>query len=203
MLLGAIILLLGMILNRFNVSWFAVTHPDPLTYMPTFMSKVTTSRLFPRSALSIGIFSAGILAFGLAVKYLPVFEPAAGENPGHRLRKLLQLVRDPLSPESKNRSGKRGGFSSHEYNLIYAPEFFPPPPPSNHPGPPGALPLHPGCRGVGGLPVADSSGHRPAGDVLLHPHPRPGCALDPDPHLPGPLSVDWSATCITGRRNSW
>ncbi len=32
LLIGAIILLLGMILNRFDVSWFAVKHPDPLTY---------------------------------------------------------------------------------------------------------------------------------------------------------------------------
>ncbi len=36
LLIGAIVLLLGMILNRFNVSWFAVKHPDPLTYAPNF-----------------------------------------------------------------------------------------------------------------------------------------------------------------------
>ena len=29
--IGAIILLIGMIFNRFNVSWFAVQHPDPIT----------------------------------------------------------------------------------------------------------------------------------------------------------------------------
>jgi Ni/Fe-hydrogenase subunit HybB-like protein len=72
--MGAIAVLLGMILNRFNVSWFAVTHTDPITYMPTFMSKVTYLPSLPEVLLSIGIFSAGILAFGLAVKYLPVFE---------------------------------------------------------------------------------------------------------------------------------
>ena len=71
---GAIILLLGMILNRFNVSWFAVRHSDPLFYMPTFMSKVNYFPTLPEVAVSIGIFSAGILAFGLAAKYLPVFE---------------------------------------------------------------------------------------------------------------------------------
>jgi Ni/Fe-hydrogenase subunit HybB-like protein len=74
LLAGAIILLLGMILNRFNVSWFAVQHSDPLFYMPTFMSKVNYFPTFPEVAVSIGIFSAGILAFGLAAKYLPVFE---------------------------------------------------------------------------------------------------------------------------------
>lgn len=74
LLIGAIILLLGMILNRFDVSWFAVEHYDSLSYIPTFMSNV---RYFPTLAevsVSLGIFSAGILAFGLAAKYLPVFE---------------------------------------------------------------------------------------------------------------------------------
>ncbi|HEX7541397.1 MAG TPA: Ni/Fe-hydrogenase cytochrome b subunit [Anaerolineales bacterium] len=74
LLLGAVILLLGMILNRFNVSWFAVQHPDPLSYMPIFMSNVHYLPSLPEFLVSIGIFSAGILAFGLAVKYLPVFE---------------------------------------------------------------------------------------------------------------------------------
>jgi Ni/Fe-hydrogenase subunit HybB-like protein len=40
LLIGAVISLAGMILNRFNVSWFAVHHPDPLTYLPTFMGNV-------------------------------------------------------------------------------------------------------------------------------------------------------------------
>ncbi len=72
---GAIITLLGMILNRFNISWFAVKHPDPLTYIPTFMADhVHYWPSLPEVAISIGIFSAGILAFGLAVKYLPIFE---------------------------------------------------------------------------------------------------------------------------------
>ncbi len=74
LLTGAIIVLTGMILNRFNVSWFAVKHPDPLFYMPTFMSNVKYFPTLPEVAVSIGIFSAGILAFGLAAKYLPVFD---------------------------------------------------------------------------------------------------------------------------------
>jgi Ni/Fe-hydrogenase subunit HybB-like protein len=72
--IGAISILVGMILNRFDVSWFAVRHPDPLTYLPTFMGNVHYIPTLPEVFLSIGIFSAGILAFGLAVKYLPVFE---------------------------------------------------------------------------------------------------------------------------------
>jgi Ni/Fe-hydrogenase subunit HybB-like protein len=74
LLAGAIIVLFGMILNRFNVSWFAVKHPDPIFYMPTFMSNVKYFPTLPEVAVSFGIFAAGILAFGLAAKYLPVFE---------------------------------------------------------------------------------------------------------------------------------
>jgi Ni/Fe-hydrogenase subunit HybB-like protein len=74
LLSGASFVLLGMILDRFNVSWFAVKHADPLTYLPTFMSNVHYFPSLPEVLLSVGIFSAGILAFGLAVKYLPVFE---------------------------------------------------------------------------------------------------------------------------------
>jgi Ni/Fe-hydrogenase subunit HybB-like protein len=74
LLAGAIVLLLGMILNRFDVSWFAVKHPDPLYYLPTFMSNVHYLPTLPEISISLGIFSAGILAFGLAAKYLPVFE---------------------------------------------------------------------------------------------------------------------------------
>ena len=70
----AVILLLGMILNRFNVSWFAVEHPDPLFYLPSFMSNVRYFPTLPEVLVSVGIFSAGILAFGLAAKYFPVFE---------------------------------------------------------------------------------------------------------------------------------
>jgi Ni/Fe-hydrogenase subunit HybB-like protein len=74
LLTGAVITLLGLILNRFNVSWFAVKHPDPLTYIPTFMGNVDYFPTFPEVAVSIGIFSAGIMAFGLLAKYFPVFE---------------------------------------------------------------------------------------------------------------------------------
>lgn len=72
--IGAVILLIGMILNRFDVSWFGVTHSDPLTYIPTFMGKVTYFPTLPEVLISVGIFAFGVLAFGLAVKYLPVFE---------------------------------------------------------------------------------------------------------------------------------
>jgi Ni/Fe-hydrogenase subunit HybB-like protein len=74
LLVGAIIVLAGMILNRFNVSWLAVKHPDPLYYLPTFMGNVKYFPTLPEVLVSVGIFSAGILAFGLIAKYFPVFE---------------------------------------------------------------------------------------------------------------------------------
>jgi Ni/Fe-hydrogenase subunit HybB-like protein len=80
---GAIAVLLGMILNRFNVSWFAVRHPDPLTYLPSFMGNVRYVPTVPEVSISLGIFAGGILAFGLAAKYLPVFEAEHGDGPQH------------------------------------------------------------------------------------------------------------------------
>ena len=82
LLIGVIILLVGMILNRFNVSWLAVKHPDPLFYLPTFMSNVHYMPTLREVSVSLGIFAAGILAFGLAAKYFPVFEDEA-EHHGH------------------------------------------------------------------------------------------------------------------------
>jgi Ni/Fe-hydrogenase subunit HybB-like protein len=72
---GAVMLLLGMILNRFDVSWFAVKHANSITYMPAFMGPATYYPSWSEIAVSFGIFSFGIFVFGLAVTYLPVFEP--------------------------------------------------------------------------------------------------------------------------------
>jgi Ni/Fe-hydrogenase subunit HybB-like protein len=63
-------------MNRFNVSWFAIKRVNQLTYVPSFMGKVTYFPTLPEVAVSIGIVSAGILAFTLAAKYLPLFEEA-------------------------------------------------------------------------------------------------------------------------------
>lgn len=73
LLVGAIFVVVGLMLNRFNVSWFAIQHPDPITYVPSFMSQVNYMPTLPEVAVSIGIVSAGVLAFTLAAKYLPLF----------------------------------------------------------------------------------------------------------------------------------
>lgn len=64
LLIGAIITLFGMILNRFNVSWFAVGRLTDVSYAPSIVEM----------SVSVAIFSAGIMAFGLLAKYFPVFE---------------------------------------------------------------------------------------------------------------------------------
>jgi Ni/Fe-hydrogenase subunit HybB-like protein len=64
LLVGAIILLLGMILNRFNVSWLGIQRLQDVSYIPSLMEL----------SISAAIFAFGILAFGLAARYLPLFE---------------------------------------------------------------------------------------------------------------------------------
>jgi Ni/Fe-hydrogenase subunit HybB-like protein len=64
LLFGAIVTLFGMILNRFNVSWFAVGRLTDVSYVPSLVEM----------SVSVAIFSAGILAFGLFAKHFPVFE---------------------------------------------------------------------------------------------------------------------------------
>lgn len=84
LMVSAIILLVGMILDRFDVSWFAVRHPDPLTYIPSLMAfNAHYIPSLPELSISIGIFSAGILAFGLAAKYLPLFEEENSHQASH------------------------------------------------------------------------------------------------------------------------
>jgi Ni/Fe-hydrogenase subunit HybB-like protein len=92
LLAGAIVTLLGLILNRFNVSWFAVKHPDPITYLPTFMSNVKYMPTLPEISVSVGIFSAGILAFGLIAKYFPLFEDEHEVSEEHQPAKGLQTL---------------------------------------------------------------------------------------------------------------
>jgi Ni/Fe-hydrogenase subunit HybB-like protein len=71
LLVGAVITLLGMIFNRFNVSWFAVGRLNEVVYAPSLVE----------ISVSAAIFSAGILAFGLAAKHLPLFEAEAQHTP--------------------------------------------------------------------------------------------------------------------------
>jgi Ni/Fe-hydrogenase subunit HybB-like protein len=70
--IGATSLLLGMILNRFDVSWLAVHRLTQVSYLPSL----------PELSISIAIFSFGTVVFGLAARYLPVFDNEAQARPG-------------------------------------------------------------------------------------------------------------------------
>jgi Ni/Fe-hydrogenase subunit HybB-like protein len=59
----AVLVILGLVLNRFNVSLIGF---DGTTYLPSFAELTIT----------IGLVSMGLIAFGLAVKYLKVFPDA-------------------------------------------------------------------------------------------------------------------------------
>ena len=66
LLTSAVMLLVGMILNRFDVSWLGIHRLLNVSYTPSLMEL----------SISAAIFSFGILAFGLAAKYLPLFGEA-------------------------------------------------------------------------------------------------------------------------------
>jgi Ni/Fe-hydrogenase subunit HybB-like protein len=65
--LGLGLLVLGGLLNRFNATLFAQTAPGAGAYTPHIAEWLTT----------VGIISAALLAWLLAVRYLGVFEPKA------------------------------------------------------------------------------------------------------------------------------
>ncbi|HLF29222.1 MAG TPA: Ni/Fe-hydrogenase cytochrome b subunit [Anaerolineae bacterium] len=72
LLIGALFVIGGLMLNRFNVSLFAVQHQGSQSYTPNLME----------FAVSFGIISAGILAFGFVAKFFPLFE--SGEHVSQR-----------------------------------------------------------------------------------------------------------------------
>ncbi|ANA41007.1 MULTISPECIES: NrfD/PsrC family molybdoenzyme membrane anchor subunit [Geobacter] len=61
---AASLVIIGLILNRFNVSMFAMHQPGQPVYFPNFIESVVT----------IGIIAAHILFFVLIAKYFPIFE---------------------------------------------------------------------------------------------------------------------------------
>jgi Ni/Fe-hydrogenase subunit HybB-like protein len=93
LLIGSIFVVVGLMLNRFNVSWFGIQRLDPMTYVPSFMGKVNYFPTLPEVAVSIGVVAAGVLAFSLAVRYLPLFSKEAEES--HKVTPGLQHSNAP------------------------------------------------------------------------------------------------------------
>jgi Ni/Fe-hydrogenase subunit HybB-like protein len=63
LLVGALLVVGGVVLNRFDVSLVGLTRPAGSGYFPYWME----------FAITLGIVSAGVLAFGLAARFLPLF----------------------------------------------------------------------------------------------------------------------------------
>ena len=63
LLAASLLVMLGIVLNRMNVSWFGMSVHDQLNYYPTWME----------IALSLGFLTAGTVAFFLSVRFLPIF----------------------------------------------------------------------------------------------------------------------------------
>ncbi|MEW5959931.1 MAG: 4Fe-4S ferredoxin, partial [Chloroflexota bacterium] len=66
---GALLVVCGVVLNRLNVSLTGLWPYTGQIYFPSWMEMGVT----------VTLVSLGVIAFGLAVKYLPVF-PEAGEH---------------------------------------------------------------------------------------------------------------------------
>jgi Ni/Fe-hydrogenase subunit HybB-like protein len=64
-----------------------------MTYVPSFMGKVNYFPTLPEVAVSIGVVAAGVLAFSLAVCYLPLFSKGAEES--HEVTSGLQQAHAP------------------------------------------------------------------------------------------------------------
>jgi Ni/Fe-hydrogenase subunit HybB-like protein len=61
---SALLVILGLILNRFNVSMLALQMREGFTYFPSWME----------IAISVGLVADGILIYWLANRYLPIFQ---------------------------------------------------------------------------------------------------------------------------------
>ncbi|HEY5973152.1 MAG TPA: Ni/Fe-hydrogenase cytochrome b subunit [Geobacteraceae bacterium] len=61
---AASLVMIGLILNRFNVSMFGMVQPDQQIYYPSLVESLVT----------IGIIAAHVLFFVLIAKYFPIFE---------------------------------------------------------------------------------------------------------------------------------
>jgi Ni/Fe-hydrogenase subunit HybB-like protein len=69
-----LVVVFGVVLNRLNVSWIGLLPYTGNIYFPSWMEIV----------VSITLVSFGVLAFGLAAKYLPIF-PKESDHPQKRV----------------------------------------------------------------------------------------------------------------------
>jgi Ni/Fe-hydrogenase subunit HybB-like protein len=63
-LTASIMVMAGVVLNRFSVSWFAIKPLNGQVYSPSWMEV----------AVLVGVFAAAVLAYSLVAHYFPIFE---------------------------------------------------------------------------------------------------------------------------------
>lgn len=69
--IGALLIAAGIVLNRFNATWFAIKPLDGVLYTPSWMEL----------AVLVGVFSGVLLVFTLISHYFPVFVETIKTNP--------------------------------------------------------------------------------------------------------------------------
>lgn len=84
-LIGSLMVLAGVVLNRFNTSWFAIKSVDGEVYSPHWMEV----------AILVGVAASAILVYSLVAHYFPIFEetvevPAKETNKQRPLSSLPQ-----------------------------------------------------------------------------------------------------------------
>ncbi len=90
-LVSALFVIAGIVLNRFNTSWFAIKSLDGVHYSPTWMEV----------AILIGVLSGVFMVFSIMAHYFPVFEEAV-PVPGSPVAK-------EFSPFPKQEAGSSAG----------------------------------------------------------------------------------------------
>jgi Ni/Fe-hydrogenase subunit HybB-like protein len=90
LLIGALFVIGGLMLNRFDVSLLAINHLGGQTYVPNILE----------FAVSFGIISAGVLVFGFVAKFFPLFE--SGEHVAqHAPAKIAPVATVPVMAETE------------------------------------------------------------------------------------------------------
>jgi Ni/Fe-hydrogenase subunit HybB-like protein len=84
-LVGALLVTAGIVMNRFNASWFAILPLDNIHYSPSWME----------IAILAGVFSGVLLVYTLIANYFPVFAETVCDDDrvskdGHKV-KLEQI----------------------------------------------------------------------------------------------------------------
>jgi Ni/Fe-hydrogenase subunit HybB-like protein len=86
LLIGALFVIGGLMLNRFDVSLLAINHLGGQTYVPNILE----------FAVSFGIISAGVLVFGFVAKFFPLFE-----SDEHAPAKIALVATVPVLAETE------------------------------------------------------------------------------------------------------